>query len=52
VNFDSDVALANRPELLVVDAMDPDLTKFVRRGGKLLPYDGWSDTSISLGCRD
>ena len=46
VNFDSDVALANRPELLVVDAMDPDLTKFVRRGGKFLMYEGWSDTSI------
>ena len=46
VNFDSDVALANRPELLVVDGMDPDLRKFTGRGGKFLLYPGWSDTSI------
>ena len=46
VNFDSDVALANRPDLQVVDAMNPDLAKFVKRGGKFLMYPGWSDTSI------
>ncbi|MGA2712415.1 MAG: tannase/feruloyl esterase family alpha/beta hydrolase [Bryobacteraceae bacterium] len=46
VNFDSDVALANRPDLLVVDGMDPDLRKFTGRGGKFLLYPGWSDTSI------
>jgi feruloyl esterase len=40
------VALANRPDLLVVDAMDPDISKFVKRGGKFLMYPGWSDTSI------
>ena len=26
--------------------MDPDLSKFVGRGGKFLLYEGWSDTSI------
>jgi feruloyl esterase len=46
VNFDSDVALANRTDLLVVDAMDPDISRFVKRGGKFLMYPGWSDTSI------
>src|ERR1700730_2429880 len=46
VNFDSDVALANRTDLLVVDAMDPDISRFVKRGGKFLLYPGWSDTSI------
>lgn len=29
-----------------IDAIDPDLTPFVRRGGKLLMYAGWSDPGI------
>jgi len=30
-----------------VDANDPDLTKFKARGGKLLLYAGWGDTTIT-----
>jgi feruloyl esterase len=30
-----------------VDANDPDLSAFERRGGKLLMYHGWMDTGIS-----
>jgi feruloyl esterase len=30
-----------------VDAVDPDLSRFKARGGKLLLYAGWSDTSIT-----
>src|SRR5262249_2531442 len=46
VNFDSDVALADRPEIAPANAVDPDLRKFFARGGKLLLVDGWSDTSV------
>jgi feruloyl esterase len=30
-----------------VDAVDPDLGRFKRSGGKLLMYHGWSDTGIT-----
>lgn len=46
VNFDSDVALADRPDIAPVNAVDPDLRKFFARGGKLLIVDGWSDTGV------
>jgi feruloyl esterase len=36
VNFDSDVAVADRPEIAAVNAVDPDLRKYFARGGKLL----------------
>lgn len=49
INFDSDVALSDSPENLPVDAIDPDLTKFAARGGKLLLYGGWNDTLIAPG---
>ena len=49
INFDSDIDLANKPENLPVDAMDPDLKKFTGRGGKLLLFNGWNDTSIPPG---
>lgn len=31
----------------LLDATDPDLRRFAGRGGKLLMYHGWSDTSIA-----
>jgi feruloyl esterase len=46
VNFDTDVALADKPDIAPVNAVDPDLRKFFARGGKLLLVDGWSDTSV------
>jgi feruloyl esterase len=46
IDFDNDTALADRPEIQPVNAVDPDLTKFFGRGGKLLLVDGWSDTSV------
>ena len=46
VNFHSDVALADRPENLVANARNPDIRQFVARGGKLLMWEGWNDTSI------
>ena len=33
----------------IVNAVNPDLSKFKARGGKLLMYHGWNDTAISPG---
>jgi feruloyl esterase len=49
VNFDADVALADKPENLVVNAVNPDLRKFFARGGKLVIYEGWADYTIPPG---
>jgi feruloyl esterase len=46
LNFDSDVAASDRPEIQPVNAVDPDLRRFFARGGKLLLVDGWNDTSV------
>jgi feruloyl esterase len=46
LDFDKDTALADRPEIQPVNAIDPDLTKFFGRGGKLLLVDGWADTAV------
>ena len=46
IDFDKDVALADKPEIQPVNAVDPDLRKFFARGGKLLLVDGWADTSV------
>jgi feruloyl esterase len=41
-DFDRDVALADR-EMRSVNAVNPDLSRFAARGGKLLMYHGWVD---------
>jgi len=46
INFDADVGLADKPEIQPVNAVDPDLSKFFARGGKLLLVDGWNDTAV------
>ncbi|HEY6346111.1 MAG TPA: tannase/feruloyl esterase family alpha/beta hydrolase [Bryobacteraceae bacterium] len=46
LNFDSDVALAERTEVAPVNAVDPDLRKYFARGGKLLLIGGWNDASV------
>jgi feruloyl esterase len=45
-DLDADVALADR-KLGYVHAINPDLTAFRDRGGKLLMYHGWADQLIS-----
>ena len=47
LNFDRDVALADKLDENVLNATDPNLSKFVSNGGKLLLYHGWSDGLIA-----
>ena len=47
LDFDRDVALAEQMDDGVLNAIDPDLRRFERRGGKLLVFHGWSDELIS-----
>lgn len=49
VNFDGDVAAANKPELAVLSAVDPNLSGFLNRGGKMLIVGGWADSGIAPG---
>ena len=44
-----DVARAERVDAGAANAMDPDLSAFVRRGGKLLTYHGTTDGLIPYG---
>lgn len=46
-DFDKDNARFEQPENLIMNATDPDLRKFIARGGKLLIYHGWSDQNVS-----
>ena len=48
-NFDSDIALGETPENLLLNANNPDIREFVNRGGKLLFYEGWSDGTTIPG---
>lgn len=47
VNFDSDVAAADAASNQIINANNPDLSKFVRHGGKLLLIGGWNDAAIA-----
>jgi feruloyl esterase len=45
-DLDRDMPLINQ-KVGFVDAVDPDLSRFKARGGKLLLYAGWGDTGIT-----
>jgi feruloyl esterase len=45
-DLDRDMPIINS-KVGFVDAVDPDLAKFKARGGKLLLYAGWGDTTIT-----
>lgn len=46
-NLDRDTARADKAGNGVLAAVNPDLTRFAQRGGKLLTYHGWADPSIA-----
>jgi len=48
LNFDADVERAEAVPA-AVNAVDPDLTRYFARGGKLFMYGGWGDTAINPG---
>ena len=49
VNFDTDVDKADAPANLVINANNPDLRKFIARGGKLMLVGGWNDHTLGPG---
>jgi feruloyl esterase len=49
LDFDRDVARAEKLDANRINATDPNLKPFFARGGKLIQYHGWSDPQISPG---
>jgi feruloyl esterase len=47
LDFDRDIARAERVDNGVLTATNPDLNAFIERGGKLLMYHGWNDQLIT-----
>ena len=47
--FERDAVRAETLDGNTVNALNPDLSRYFRRGGKLLQYHGWSDPQISPG---
>ena len=45
--LDEDAELADTKMAAILNATDPDLRRFRKRGGKLIMYHGWSDAAIS-----
>lgn len=46
LDVDRDIKAADRKTAGILNATDPDLDAFRRRGGKLILYHGWSDAAI------
>jgi feruloyl esterase len=47
LDFDRDVALSDKIDDGLINAIDPNLQPFFARGGKLIQYHGWNDQQIS-----
>ena len=45
--LEEDTKLADKKMAAILNATDPDLRPFQKRGGKLIMYHGWSDAAIS-----
>ena len=49
MDFDKDVAALDAKYAAMFNAVDPDLSAFKGRGGKLIMYHGWNDQLIQPG---
>ncbi|MEQ1910616.1 MAG: tannase/feruloyl esterase family alpha/beta hydrolase [Vicinamibacterales bacterium] len=49
VDFDGDVARADRPELAVMNQVNPEISPYVARGGKLILAGGWANAIVPPG---
>jgi Tannase and feruloyl esterase len=47
LDFDKDVKLTDDKMGPIVNSIDPDLSRFRARGGKLIEYHGWADGAIA-----
>ena len=48
-DLERDLPLVDQKVGAIVNAVNPDLSAFKARGGKVLMYHGWNDTAISPG---
>jgi tannase/feruloyl esterase len=46
LNYDSDVKRASTGGNLIFDATEADISRFTKRGGKLIMYQGWAESGI------
>jgi feruloyl esterase len=49
IDYDRHVALADRSDLARVNASNPDISPFVRQGGKLILSGGWNNALVPAG---
>jgi feruloyl esterase len=49
VDFDRHVALADRSDIARVSASNPNISAYVRRGGKLILSGGWNNALVPAG---
>jgi len=49
VDFDRHVALADKSEIARVNASSPDISEYLRRGGKLILSGGWNNALVPGG---
>jgi feruloyl esterase len=49
VDFDRHVALADASDIARVNASNPDISEYVRRGGKLILSGGWNNALVPAG---
>jgi feruloyl esterase len=49
VDFDRHVALADRADIARVNASNPDVSAYVRNGGKLILSGGWNNALVPAG---
>jgi feruloyl esterase len=49
IDFDTHVALADRSDIARLNASNPDISAYLRRGGKLMLSGGWNNALVPAG---